>query len=117
MYHDPVFGTTLMEYMDTINKYLDKIDRIEQEIEEITKEECYKETVGRICCIKGIDRISALTITVEIGDFERFDSAKVFPINVNVNMCNSTNVKMHNIGRVHIYININALWCQRWHAQ
>lgn len=79
MYQNPVFGTTLMEYMDTINKYLDKIERIEQEIQEITKEECYKETVGRICCIKGIDRISALTIAVEIGDFERFDSAKVFP--------------------------------------
>lgn len=79
MYSDPVFGRTLEEYMDTIRKYMDKISRIENEILEIATNERYSSTINRICCLKGIDRISALTFLCEIGDFSRFESAKVFP--------------------------------------
>ena len=79
MYSDPVFGKALEEYMDTISKYIDKITRLETEMLEIANEERYRSTVDRICCLKGINRISALTFVCEIGDFTRFESAKVFP--------------------------------------
>lgn len=79
MYSDPVFGTALEEYMDTIGKYIDKISRLEGEILKLTEDETYRGTIDRICCLKGIDRISAMTFACEIADFMRFDSAKVFP--------------------------------------
>lgn len=79
MYSDPVFGKTLEEYMDTITKFSDKIERLEKELNEVTTEERYKDIIDRICCLKGIERISALTFVSEIGDFARFQDAKVFP--------------------------------------
>lgn len=78
-YEDSIFGETLKEYMETLNWYLDKIERLEKDILEMTNEVRYKDAVDRICCLKGIERISALTIVVEIGDFERFESGKIFP--------------------------------------
>lgn len=78
-YSEPVFGKTLEEYMDTFFKYEDKIARLELDLVRFADEDRYRETVARICCLKGITKVTALTFLVEVGDFSRFESGKVFP--------------------------------------
>lgn len=78
-YEDSVFGETLKEYMETYGRYLDKIERLEKDVLKLTNDPRYKDTIDRICCLKGIERISALTIIAEINDFNRFESGKIFP--------------------------------------
>ena len=51
---------------------------MDEEIENIADEERYKDKVDRLVCFKGIDTQTALTLVVEIGDFERFATAEQF---------------------------------------
>lgn len=69
---------TLEEYLITYD-YLDaKIKRIDQRIEELATGERYKEKVKNLSCFMGIKTHTALSMIVEIGDFERFDKAEKF---------------------------------------
>jgi transposase len=47
-------------------------DALDQAIVEIAAEPPFAETVGRLCCLRGIGTLTALALTVELGDWTRF---------------------------------------------
>lgn len=64
------------EYLALLNYKLDRLIELDKRIEEIAFSESYKEIVGRLRCLRGIDTQSAMVLATEIGDFTRFAGAE-----------------------------------------
>ncbi len=69
---DPVLGRTCQEYRFTVEQLLARRAELEREIEAIAQQEPYRTPVGWLRCFRGVDTLGALTVLIEIGDFERF---------------------------------------------
>ena len=69
---------TLNEYMTTFHYLTERIERIDNRITELSATPKFEKSVKKICCIKGIDVLSAMTILSEIDDFQRFKTAEQF---------------------------------------
>lgn len=69
---------TLNEYLATYSQLVDKVERYDQRIEELSKEEPYREGTQKLCCLLGIKTHTALTAMVEVGDYNRFANAGKF---------------------------------------
>ena len=69
---------TLSEYLITYDYLVEKIERLDQRIEELASGEKYKEKVQHMGCLIGIKTHTALSMIVEVGDFERFEKASKF---------------------------------------
>ena len=65
--------TQLVEQFYTLKAELDSVDSL---IEEIAQEEEYAPLVKLLCCFKGISTLIALALIINIGDINRFESAK-----------------------------------------
>jgi transposase len=74
--------TAQQQTFDTYLHALDLVDAriaaLEQAIAEAAEEGPWRELVARLRCLRGVDTLSALAITVEIGDFQRFQTAEEF---------------------------------------
>jgi len=66
---------TLNEYMATYEEHTAKIERYDARIEEIAEGKSYSEKVKKLGCFLGIRTHTALSLLVEIGDFNRFKKA------------------------------------------
>ena len=73
-----VFQDTLDEYLITYGYLKEKIERLDGRIEELASEERYKKKVKKLSCFIGVKTHTALSVVVEIGDFERFVKAEKF---------------------------------------
>lgn len=73
-----VFQEALEEYLITYEYFTEKIERLDQRIEELASGERYQERVKRLGCLIGVKTHTALSMVVEIGDFERFAKAEKF---------------------------------------
>ena len=63
----------------TCDDYLaGKIERLDQKIEELASGERYAQTVKNMGCFLGVKTHTALSMIVEIGDFDRFEKAQKF---------------------------------------
>ena len=69
---------TLDEYLVTYNYLVDKIARLDKRIEELASDEKYAERVKKLSCLIGVKTHTALSVIVEVGDFERFSHAGKF---------------------------------------
>ena len=69
---------TLSEYLVTYEYITEKIERLDNRIEELASGEKYKEKVKNMGCFLGIKTHTALSMVVEIGDFNRFEKAPKF---------------------------------------
>lgn len=69
---------SLDEYLITLNNLIAKVERLDQRIEELAEREAYKEKVKRLTCFMGIKTHTALSLIVEVGDYNRFPKAKNF---------------------------------------
>lgn len=69
---------TLSEYLVTYEYLTDKISRLDERIEELATDEKYEENVKRMSCLIGVKTHTALSMIVEVGDFERFEKAPKF---------------------------------------
>ena len=69
---------TLSEYLVTYSYLTDKIERLDKRIEELSRGEKYEKKVKNMCCLIGIKTHTALSLVVEIGDFNRFEKAPSF---------------------------------------
>lgn len=56
----------------------DKLERLDKRIEELASKEEYRESVKKLCCFIGVKTHTALSVLVEVGDFQRFASAQKF---------------------------------------
>jgi len=52
-------------------------DRLDRAIAEAAALPLYADTVGRLCCLRGVSTLTALALTVELGDWQRFDPASL----------------------------------------
>lgn len=68
----------LTEYLITYEYLVEKIQRLDARIEELAQGEKYCEKVKNMSCFIGIKTHTAMSILVEVGDFERFESASKF---------------------------------------
>lgn len=69
---------TLAEYLVTYEYLVEKLERLDKKIEELASGDKYKETVKHMECFIGIKTHTALSMVVEIGDFNRFEKAPKF---------------------------------------
>ena len=69
---------TLDEYLLTFDVLSQRLADMTKRIEEISSEDRYKETVSKFRCLKGIDTLTALALTSEVSDFNRFPKADSF---------------------------------------
>lgn len=69
---------TLAEYLLTYDYLVEKIKRFDERIEELASGEKYEKKVKNMGCLLGIKTHTALSMIVEVGDFERFEKAPRF---------------------------------------
>jgi transposase len=50
-------------------------DRLDQAIAELAAMPAYRDVVARLCCLRGISTLTAVALTVELGDWRRFQPA------------------------------------------
>jgi transposase len=67
---------TFDSYLHTVDLVDARIEQLERAIREISEQEPWRELVGRLRCLRGIDTLSALGLVAEIGDFNRFERAE-----------------------------------------
>lgn len=72
------FQETLDEYLITLDYLIEKIDRLDARIEELASADRYQEKVKQLSCFIGVKTHTALSMIVEVGDFERFSKAEKF---------------------------------------
>lgn len=70
-----VLQEALSEYLITYGYLTDKIERLDKRIEELAGTELYLERVKKLSCLIGVKTHTALSVLVEIGDFNRFAKA------------------------------------------
>jgi transposase len=68
----------LDEYLLTYDYLVNKIERLDNRIEELASQDEYKENVKKLSCFLGVKTQTALSVIVEVGDFQRFASAEKF---------------------------------------
>jgi len=66
----------LDEYLATLEYEESRLAEVDRNIALLAGKDEYKEKVERLKSLKGIDTHSAMVLTVEIGDIERFESAR-----------------------------------------
>jgi transposase len=65
-------------YLHALDLVDARIEQFERAIREAAEQGPWRELVGRLRCLRGIDTLSALGLAVEIGDFNRFNAAEEF---------------------------------------
>jgi len=73
-----VLQEALDEYLVTYSYLVDKLARLDKRIEELASGERYEEKVNKLSCLIGVKAHTALSVIVEVGDFERFSHAGKF---------------------------------------
>jgi transposase len=63
-------------YLHALDLVDARITALERAISESAEEGPWRELVGRLRCLRGVDTLTALGLVTEIGDFERFASAE-----------------------------------------
>ncbi|MHC4549769.1 MAG: IS110 family RNA-guided transposase [Planctomycetota bacterium] len=67
---------TLRTYLELLEYKLIQRDTLDREIEGVAFSEAYREPVGRLRCLRGVDTLTAMTLVCEIGDVRRFASPR-----------------------------------------
>lgn len=69
---------TLLHYMTALDENERHLSELDQEIKTLSESVNYKEKVGKLRCLRGIDTLSAMIIISEIVSFNRFQKAGDF---------------------------------------
>jgi transposase len=77
-FEHPAEQITFDSYLHTVDLVDARIEQLERAIRETAKQGPWRELVGRLRCLRGIDTLSALGLVAEIGDFSRFRTAEEF---------------------------------------
>ena len=75
---EALYKEILDEYLLTYTVLSDKHERLDARIEELASKDEYRESVKKLCCFIGVKTHTALSVLVEVGDFNRFESADKF---------------------------------------
>lgn len=69
---------TFEAFVRSLEEAVDRLESLNQQVEELAQREPYRTPVQFLCCLKGVDTLSALTLVVEAQDFRRFEKAAAF---------------------------------------
>ena len=64
-----------------------RIEALERTVRETAEQGPWRELVGKLHCLRGVDTLTALALVAEIGDFARFASAEEFMAFVGLMPC------------------------------
>lgn len=78
VFENALYKEVLQEYLILYYTLTEKVDIYDIRIEELAHTERYEEKVQKLCCFKGIATHTALSLMVEVGDYNRFRSAQHF---------------------------------------
>jgi transposase len=70
---------TFEEYYSAVLQTKARRDALDDAIAELACEPPFAEVVGRLCCLRGVSTLTALGLTVEIGDWTRFRPQSLGP--------------------------------------
>lgn len=62
-------------YMLAIEQIEERLKALDAYVEAASTDEAYAEQVGWLCCLRGVNTLTAMTILAELHDFSRFPSA------------------------------------------
>lgn len=68
--------TVFEKHLRTLEFHTDELKALDEKIKEIAESSEYKQMVERLCCLKGVQTLTAMVLIVEIGDFSRFPNAR-----------------------------------------
>ena len=69
---------TFDTYVQAVDLVDARIEQLERAVGETAEQESWRQLVGRLRCVRGIDTLTALALAAEIGDFNRFRTAEEF---------------------------------------
>jgi transposase len=67
---------TFRTYLELLEYKLIQRETLDGEIEGVAFSKAYREPVGRLRCLRGVDTLTAMTLVCEIGDVRRFASPR-----------------------------------------
>jgi transposase len=65
-------------YLRALEEAEARLADLDRQILDLAEEPAWRELVSRLRCLKGIDTLSAITLAVEVQDFQRFPTAREF---------------------------------------
>jgi len=75
---DVILDETFQEYLVSLRQSSDRVERFDKRIEELASRDEYRQNVEKLSCFIGIKTHTALSLIVEVGDFNRFPNAQQF---------------------------------------
>ena len=72
-FDDQASRITYADYLHAHDVLLARRDRVGRELEQLAPDCVWAETIARLCCLRGINTLTALGLCAEIGDWRRFD--------------------------------------------
>ena len=72
-FDDQASRITYADYLHAHDVLLARRDRVGRELEQLAPECVWAETIARLCCLRGINTLTALGLCAEIGDWRRFE--------------------------------------------
>ena len=72
----PVQQIVFQEYVDTVTHLQGRVEALEIEMERVLPSWSLAPVVEALMALRGIDRVSAMTLMAELGDITRFDSPR-----------------------------------------
>ncbi len=75
-FSDPLANEVFAQMLSELDHRMTRSQELSKRIEQIAKEAPYHQPVEWLCCFRGIDTITAISIIAELFGFERFDNPK-----------------------------------------
>jgi transposase len=72
-FDDQASRITYADYLHAHDVLLARRDRVGRELEQLAGDCVWAQTIARLCCLRGINTLTALGLCAEIGDWRRFD--------------------------------------------
>jgi transposase len=94
----------------------DELDRL---ITQLAGEPPFADTVGRLCCLRGVSTLTALVLTVELGDWQRFRPESLGPF-LGLTPSEDSSGQRRRLGAISKTGNTHARWLlveAAWHQR
>ncbi len=75
-WEDPIDKIVFGDLFGQVQQQTERKEQLTRELTEVATHDPYREPIGWLRCIRGIDTVTAVTIVAELFDFQRFPSAK-----------------------------------------
>ena len=96
----PAAQATLLDAKGAIDVLAHRRESLEREIIAILPSSPWREQIGRLRCLRGIDTLSAVGLCAEVGDFERFAKPTQLMSYIGLVPCEATTGQQRRLGSI-----------------